>query len=67
MSSVEKALKALRNYPRLSIYNIKDLPYNKPPVSKISAHLHIHLSISTVCITSLSLIDDLSFMLEKLF
>ncbi|VDD83212.1 unnamed protein product [Mesocestoides corti] len=31
MSSIEKALRALRNYPTVSAYNIKDLPYSKPP------------------------------------
>ncbi|KAL5111424.1 39S ribosomal protein L15 mitochondrial [Taenia crassiceps] len=31
MSGVERALVALRNYPRVSAYNIKDLPYSKLP------------------------------------
>ncbi|VDM31159.1 unnamed protein product [Hydatigera taeniaeformis] len=31
MSGIERALLALRNYPRVSAYNIKDLPYSKLP------------------------------------
>nr|VZI44146.1 unnamed protein product [Spirometra erinaceieuropaei] len=31
MGGIENALKALRNYPRVSIFNLRDLPYSRPP------------------------------------
>ncbi|VDK83019.1 unnamed protein product [Dibothriocephalus latus] len=31
MGGIENALKALRSYPRVSIFNLRDLPYSKPP------------------------------------
>ncbi|VDM03243.1 unnamed protein product [Schistocephalus solidus] len=31
MGGIENALKALRGYPRLSIFNLRDLPYSRPP------------------------------------